>query len=372
MSNPPTNDGEDGARCDFCRLHLPGGDVAAEQAVSRERDGVIYRFCSSTCAETLESQERVFTEYHGSRYVQTGVSAIDRSLPQGLPRNSFVLLSGQSGTRDEAVLAELVWRALERGEPAIVVSYLDTPASVVQTFVDLNWNVLPFLEAGKLHIVDCFTYRLDSPQRTADRLNDWNRHLRDVAETATTSVADPTNVPAVLSQLDRCLDTLGMHDEGIVVIDSLTELGSLVQPVKAYDFLKNVRAEVSKGRFVPVFAHATRTTEEATFPHDLSYMVDGLVDLRFDEETVPGTLLKQLRVRKTSGVLAIPEWHTYEFTGGTGMVVFDPQAEIEKSRRRRGEAVGADTGSEDGDDPRGDADGRARGEGHGNGTDDDV
>lgn len=347
MPTPPS-DADEPTRCDFCRLPLPDGTVATAEAVTREHDGVTYRFCSSSCAEALTEQERVFTEYHGGRYVRTGVEAIDASLPQGLPRNSFVLLSGQSGTRDEALMAELVWRTLERGEPAIVCSFLDSPTSVVQTFVDLDWNVLPYLEADQLHLLDCFTYRLDDPTRTSGHMNDWNRHLHGVAEGATTTVADPRNVSAVLSQLDSCLETHGMNDEGIVAIDSLTELGSIVQPVKAYDFVKNVRAEVSKGRFVPVFANATLAHEEATFPHDLSYMVDGLVDLRFDEETVPGTLLKQLRVRKTSGVLAIPRWHTYEFTGGQGMVVFDPEEEIEKSRGRRGKA--ANSATERGDD----------------------
>lgn len=341
----PGDDADSGAespRCDFCRLPLPDGAAAANQAVTRDHGGVTYLFCSTACAEALTEEERVFAQYHGSRYVRTGVAAIDASLPQGLPRNSFVLLSGQSGTRDEAVTAELVWRALERGEPAIVCSFLDSPTSMLQTFVDLDWNVLPYLEAGQLHLLDCFTYRLDDPTRSVGHMNDWNRHLHEVAADATTTVADPTNVSGVLSRLDSCLDAHGMDDEGIVVIDSLTELGSLVQPVKAYDFVKNVRAEVSKGRFVPVFASATLSLEEATFPHDLSYMVDCLVDLRLDDQTVPGTLLKQLRVRKATGALAISRWHTYEFTGGQGMVVFDPEEEIEKSRRRRGESDDAE------------------------------
>ncbi|MFB6087842.1 MAG: ATPase domain-containing protein [Haloarculaceae archaeon] len=324
--------------------------------------GSTYTFCCEHCRDAMEDQERVFTQWHGGEDLQPGVAAFDASLPQGLPRNSFVLLSGQSGTRDEAVLAELAWRRLQAGEPVIAVTFLDSPTSVVQTFIDLGWNVLPYLESGQLEVFDCFTYRLDDRERLLDRANDWNRHLAAVTESSLTVVEDPSNVSAILSRLDRCLDAHEMHDRGAVVIDSLTELGTLVQPVKAYDFVKNVRAEVCKARFVPVFAHASVTVEEAEFPHDLGYMVDGVVDMRFDAETVPGTLLKQLRVRKTNGVLTIPEWHTYEYTAGTGMVVFDPEAEIEKAREQREEAGTAGEEDSDADDPVADDDPVAEGD----------
>ncbi|PSQ28742.1 hypothetical protein BRD03_02065 [Halobacteriales archaeon QS_9_68_17] len=56
-----------------------------------------------------------------------------------------------------------------------------------------------------------------------------------------------------------------MVDEGVVV-DSLTEFGTLVQPVQTYDFVKDVRADVCKGRFVPILAGATYTGESGTFP----------------------------------------------------------------------------------------------------------
>lgn len=312
-------------RCDHCQLVIPREPVAVEHR------GVTYHFCSETCRDALESRESVFTAYRGYKQMYPGVAAMDASLPQGVPRNSFVLLSGQSGTRDQALQAELVWRTLQKGEPAVVVSFLETPTSVIQSFASFDWNVLPYLESGHLQILDCFTYRLDDADRIYQHMNAWNRHLHDAAQTATTSVRDATDVTNVANRLDRSLEAADMNDDGIVVIDSLTELGSLVQPVRAYDFLKGVRAEVCKGRFVPVFAGGTVMSDERGFPHDLGYMVDGIVDLRLTDELVERTLLKQLRVRKMNGVLTIPEWYTYEYTSEDGMIVFDPEEEIRKA-----------------------------------------
>ncbi|WP_152436551.1 RAD55 family ATPase [Halosimplex carlsbadense] len=304
-------------RCDYCRLPISG------EPVSAERDGHRYTYCCGACREAAGDGEKVFTQFHGFRRVPTGVAPLDESLPQGIPRNSFVLLTDLAGTRTEAIQAELVWRALQRGEPAVFVSFLEPPMSVVQQFVTLDWNVLPYLESGQLQILDCFTYRLENRERMYERLNDWNGFLSEAAAEATTQVRDPTELGELHNRIDDVLEERGMEDRGIVVVDSLTEFGSLVQPVQAYDFLKDVRAEVCKSRFVPIYAGATVTGEHQGFPHDLNYMVDGIVELNLDEDLVEGSLLKQIRVRKMGGVLTLPKWTLYEYTAGEGIVTIE-------------------------------------------------
>ena len=326
-------------RCDYCRLPIP------RKTVTIDHEGDRYQFCSSSCRDALLEHDRVFTEYHGFRRFRPGVSALESSLPQGIPRNSFVMLTDLAGTRNEAVHAELVWRALQRGEPVVIMAFLEPPVSLIQTFVTLEWNVLPYLEEGLLHIVDCFTYRVSDRDRMFDRMNTWNRHLSAVAEHGCTRVRDPSEIGELESRLDSALEDHGMQDAGIVVIDSLTEFGTLTQPIQAYNFVKDVRADVCKGRFVPIFAGATVTSEEDTFPHDMEYMVDGIIEMRINPEIVEDALVKQIRVRKMSGVLTYPEWSVYEYTSGEGIVTFDPIEEIKESKRARGEAVDESDGT---------------------------
>jgi KaiC/GvpD/RAD55 family RecA-like ATPase len=302
----------------------------------------------------------------------TGVSALDSSLPEGIPRNSFVMLTDLAGTRREALQAELVWRALQRGEPVVLMSFLEPPVSVIQDFVSLEWNVLPSIEDGNLHILDCFTYRVDDRERMQDRMSTWNAHLQKVAKQSTTTVRDPSDVSQLENRLDGVLEKMDMQDQGIVVIDTLTELGSLVQPVQAYNFVKNVRADVCKGRFVPIFASATLTGDGDGFPHDLGYMVDGIVEMRLNEELVEGALVKQIRTRKMGGVLTFPEWQSYEYTAGQGIVTFDPQEQLEQAEAaaeaaevEAGEAKAGDVAAA-GDDGEGEnADAEESGEGDG-------
>jgi len=326
------------AYCDFCRLPRPAETVEATV------DGERYHFCSAHCRDAMLGADRVFTRYHGHRRFQPGVAAIDAVLPQGCPRNAFVLCSGQAGTRSGAIQAELVWRALQRGEPAVVVTFQEPPASVVERFVTLDWNVIPYLETGQLRVVDCFSYRMADRSDSPGRVSTWNSHLADAVRPVTERVRDPTDIDAVTSKLASALDggpgRDAMVETGVVVVDSLTELGSLVQPVQAYDFVKDVRALVCKARFVPVFACATYAGDPETFPHDLAYGADGLIDLKLDGDVVEDGLVKRLRVRKLDGVLSYQRWTAYEFTAGRGMVAFDPQAELAASTEAAVQAVG--------------------------------
>lgn len=320
-----TGDPPEEKLCDYCHLPCP------EETVTHEDDDYTYEFCCDACMEAMRDSDRVFTQYHNYRWFRTGVSAIDESLPQGLPRNSFVLIAGDAGTRKMALQAELVWRTLQRGEPAVILALKETPLAIVQQFLTLDWNVLPYLDAKQLHIIDAFTHRMDNRERIHDEMNKWNRHVQSVVNQSTTTVTDPKNTSGLGSTIDRVLREMSMIDEGLLIIDSLTELGTLVQSIKARTFVKQIRAEVCKSRFVPVFAGSTYMTVDEAFPRSLEYMADGIIDLKYDDSLVDGVLLRRIRLRKMNEVLSYPEWNTYEYTSQEGLVQFDPIAQLEEA-----------------------------------------
>lgn len=58
---------------------------------------------------------------------RTGIGALDAVLKEGMPRSSFVVISGEGGTGKSVLLSEFFYRRLEAGEPCIYVCFDDLP-----------------------------------------------------------------------------------------------------------------------------------------------------------------------------------------------------------------------------------------------------
>lgn len=301
-------------QCDFCGYEVPESSVVSG-------DDSPYTFCSAGCRSAFDDGDTSFVGRRAYTRRSTGVSALDALLPWGLPANSFVLLSGAPGIRHRELQTELIWRTLSRGEPAVLVSLVDPPIGIVDEFLSLGWNVLPYLESENLQIVDCFTSRLREDHQSPVRETEWNAHLRPRIEPIVTRVDEPTDMRAIENRLLEAMDAVDMNGTGIVVIDSLNELETQGQKHRARQFLQEVRAEVCKRLFVPLFAGATTSVEDS-YSLEHSYFFDGIIDMRRNEDLVPSIRLKELSIQKMDGVSYLPDWVTYE-NFGDGFVIFD-------------------------------------------------
>lgn len=281
-------------------------------------------FCSEACRDAEADDEIVRDD--GYKRFPTGVEPLDELVPRGIPSNAFVLLTGDEGTRRSELTTELVWRALTRGEPAVIVAFNDPPIAVLERFFALEWNLLPFLEMDRLRIVDCFTHRLEDRDAFESTRNDWGQFVGGVAEDAVVAVRDPSDLREVANALEGALDDLEMTETGVAVLDSIDEVDTLVQDRLLHNFVKDVRATVCKARFVPMFASAT-TSGDRAYPIDDEYVFDGIVDLRLADHVVPETRLTRLGIRKLIGAQFVPQWATYAVSPGCGLFTFDPATE---------------------------------------------
>lgn len=301
-------------QCDFCGYALP------ESPVRPDPDSP-HTFCTESCRSAFEDGDPPFAGRHAYKRRSTGVSALDALLPWGLPANAFVLLSGAPGIRHRELQTELLWRTLTRGEPAVVISMVDLPIGIIEEFLELGWNVLPHIEAENLQIVDCFTSRLREAHQSPVQQTEWNEHLRDRIEPVVRRVDDATDMRAIENRLLEAIDAVDMTGRGIVVIDSLNELETQGQTLQTRQFLQEIRAEICKRLFVPIFASVTTSVEES-YSLEHSYFFDGIIDMQRNETAAANVWLKQLSIRKMDGVGYLPHWVAYE-NFGDGFVIFD-------------------------------------------------
>ncbi|RQG97952.1 RAD55 family ATPase [Natrarchaeobius chitinivorans] len=305
-------------RCDHCGYPIPDEPISTDGG----------RFCSTSCTEATESGSTL-SDLEGYKRVPSGVEPIDSLVPNGMPADAFVLVSGEEGTRRSELLTELAWRALERGESIAVVSYANPPTATLERFFENDWNVVPALEDGRVRILDCFTHRLADREGFLEARNEWTEFVSDAAGDAIVDVSDPGDVREVANTLLGTLEDLEMTETGLVVIDSLDELDALVQDQLVHNFLKDVRATVCKARYVPIFAGVSATGNESV-PDD-EYVVDGIVDLRLADHLEPEARLSQLAVRKLIGARFLPQWITVEYEPARGLIASVPPADTART-----------------------------------------
>lgn len=300
--------------CDHCRYPIPAEPTTSD-------DG---QYCSEPCREADEDDSPM-PDPDAYKRVVTGIEPIDSLVPNGIPANSCLLLSGDEGTRRSELLTELVWRALQRGEPAVVVSYANPPTATIERFFENGWNVLPALETDRLRIVDCFTHRLADRDGFLESRNQWQTFLGEAAADAIVTVEEPDDGPQVADAVHEALEDLEMTETGLVTIDSLDELGRLLQRDRVHGFVTDIRATVCKARYVPIVAGATTAGSEP-YPED-EYVFDGIIDLRLTDQLAPETRLKQLGIRKLIGAQFLPQWITYEYEPSSGLFAFGPSTD---------------------------------------------
>jgi KaiC/GvpD/RAD55 family RecA-like ATPase len=227
---------------------------------------------------------------------------IDSLLPDCLPRDSFVLLFGEGGTGKSVTLIQATGAKFSAGEPCIFITFDDSPRSIINNFKRLGYDVQLALETGLLHIIDCFSFRTRMPSTPNDGIK---------------VVQNPKDHHALTGVILSMAE--GLEGKGSIFIDSLTEFFTLSEPTSTLETIKNWRAELCKTMDVTVYASyhvGVKSIDE--FAGMLDYLVDGMIDFRFDPMLAQqGLLARQLRIRKMKGASHDTVWHyfTIEKTG---------------------------------------------------------
>ncbi|MHA1784830.1 MAG: RAD55 family ATPase [Candidatus Helarchaeota archaeon] len=262
-------------------------------------------------------------------FTPTFNEAIDALIEDGIPRNSFILINGEPGTGKSAVMWEFIYRRLKSGEPIILLLFENSPISVIQRFLGMGWNVLPYIGKGLFKIIDCFSFRMldrDNPMKMIV-INELV--LAKISEEITIppNPRDFQSILLTIKSIVQKMDKFIIGDEntkllgGILAIDSLTELLTVHKQESVLEFIKTVRARLCKERFMQVIA-INNVGIFDSFTALISYFMDFIFDFRFEPEAMKrGVLLKQFRIRKSSGTASKNIWLFFEIQKELGLTV---------------------------------------------------
>ena len=226
--------------------------------------------------------------------IKTDIKLLDELIIGGIPRDSFIMLLGEGGTGKSAILGELCYRFLKKGEPVLYVALDNSPQSVFSDITSLGWDISSFCEKGLLKFLDGYSYRMKA----------------EYDEKCITVLKEPDDLPNFTDKLVSIMDEMGMNGRGIVLVDSLTELMTLADSSQVVESVKNWRARGAKERntlFVSTIHFGLKAFEG--FADVFDYIVDGIIDLRYDPEYMASdVLIKQIRIRKIKGSDHYTNW----------------------------------------------------------------
>ncbi|MEM3929836.1 MAG: RAD55 family ATPase [Candidatus Korarchaeum sp.] len=242
--------------------------------------------------------------------VMFGVEPLDFLIPEGILRGSLIGIFGETGTGKSALLNELAFRFLERGERVIFVLLEDAPFSRVLSMSSLGFDVTEYLERGSLEFLDCFSYRLRDLHIPVP---DYPR-LRGATE-----LEDPRDSESVwLTLFEKASQ---MRGKGIVLMDSLTEFLTIAPDASVLlNMMKTAKALLCRYYGVPLI-YSFHFGFYDDFRFQMEVVSDGVIDLRFNPEVVGSALVKQARVRRMSGSRHRTEWVTFDVERGKGIVL---------------------------------------------------
>ncbi|MET1128801.1 MAG: RAD55 family ATPase [Thermoproteota archaeon] len=225
--------------------------------------------------------------------VKLGVPVLDKLLPEGLPRRSFVLLAGEGGAGKSFILTLIASSFLSRGEKVVYVGLDDDPQTILDGMRTRIPLVDEYLGKGMLKIVDGYTARYGVALREG-----YVEHLRSM---------DPD---VLVSTLTSIADREGMRGSGLMIVDSLNPLFWYLEPTNAYDFIARLRAHIAKSRGVLTVATLhTNTQLFADIASSIEFLVDALIIAKYNVEALEAGLpVRQILVKRAKGARVSEGW----------------------------------------------------------------
>ena len=253
---------------------------------------------------------------------RTRIYPLDAALPEGFPVGSTVAIGGSPGTGKTVLVTQIAWEILKQGGGVIYVNLDDSPHAVMELFSNFGWDLTPYINEGRFGIVDCFSFRLGKMKKSLKGV------VREVSL---------ENLEAILHDISEALAQL-KGDPKVLIIDSIHELMFRYDIPQVLEFVKTVRAVISKGEGVTVILtlHISTDALQELLAH-LEYLVDGIILTEIEPNLMEiGIPLKQLMVKKMRGLPTNSYWIPYAIASD-GIHGVDPKklALLVKEKMRR-------------------------------------
>jgi archaellum biogenesis ATPase FlaH len=204
-----------------------------------------------------------------------------------------LMIMSDSGAGSTTMALQLLYRELKKEKFCALLSYDAFPSEVARRMRDMGWEITPYLQSGRMKIVDCYSA---------------------LAGVEGSLIRDPTDFTEVSIQVTGLIDKA--KGSPTILLDSVTPIFNAAAAKDCINFLQVLGAKVKNSGGMFIF-----TAAKGSIPEDvrskIEALADGVIELNLIKKAK--SLNRFLLVRKMAGSHASPVETGFEIAPGVGI-----------------------------------------------------
>ena len=216
--------------------------------------------------------------------IPTGIDGLDKLLNGGIPPRSTVLLVGPPGCGKTTFCQQFIYSGLKNTLPAFYITLDSSPEDVSKSMEEFRWDLKPFMKQKKMYFLDAYSWKVGGGKE--------NETIKVIS-----GGLDINNINMTLADI---LDKIDAADKR-GIFDSLSTLLLYTPPELVMRFIPVLIAKAKKANSTQILILEEGVHDEKVV-NTLSYMVDGVINMRMDGDK------RLLQVSKMKGASCTRKW----------------------------------------------------------------
>ncbi len=260
--------------------------------------------------------------------ISTGISELDRALEGGIPKGSWVAITGEPGTGKSILCMHFAWAGIKAGDPVV---YVTTEAE----FRDI-------LKQAKMFGIDFEQYRIldisSSKQQEANPphivvidifgLLKIARQLSSIDEEGKKRFHYALSIETLITSINEAYKILGVLKEGSktpqkhvrLIIDSISAFWA-DKPAMARRYSYDLKVATHRENVTAYLVSQYAMTTKSTFGFGLEHIADGVFHLWMDEVEKTREVKRYMIIKKMRMTNHVRKAFLVEIEPGKGFVL---------------------------------------------------
>ncbi|MFP3316316.1 MAG: KaiC domain-containing protein [Caldivirga sp.] len=261
---------------------------------------------------------------------QFGIEALDSALEGGVPRGTWVVVTGEPGVGKSILAMHFAWSGLASGEPVIYVTTESSFRDVVRQGGQFNMR---FTDYKPVNLVDALTGRVKVKPGEVNLVvidlfglyRQYREMLKASEEEGSKKPSRALSVEVLEAGVAKAYELLGFEEgrpsePSRLVVDSMTAFWA-DKPAMARAFSYRLRQALYRQNITALLTSQYAPTTEMSFGFGLEHIADGIIHMWMDNVTEAKEVRRWLIIKKMRMTNHSKKAYRVDIQPGRGIVL---------------------------------------------------